>query len=432
MFNFSSWLTPELLRPLSWTLLHFLWQGAALAAIFAVLHSVFRSASGRYVLGVATLGLMMASPIVTFAWLLQRGDVASMTNATSRLVLVAPAQHKATVAPASPLITAPEKVAATPQLGALLALVELWFAGVLFLSLRTAGGLFLLEKMRRKDTRPITRELYEKCLELQNRIGLDRFVHYCECAALDTPAVIGWFRPMVLLPATALTGLSEAQIEAVIAHELAHIRRFDGFVNLFQIAVETLLFYHPAVWWVSRRVRIERENCCDDAAISIHGDAVDYARALTLMEQWRSAPSFAMAANRGPLATRIFRLLSRGNSASGTRVAGVAAGLLCLAAALLAGNACLGVAHASLSVIMQPHQDPGVTHEILVTPDDKDGISAPPNPAKPSAVERAAYAPVASEAQEPSPAAAPVVAAVASPAPHPTPRTAAAVPVSVS
>jgi beta-lactamase regulating signal transducer with metallopeptidase domain len=420
MSNIASWLSPELLRTLGWTLLHFLWQGAALAALLAVLFSVFRTASGRYVLAVATLVLMMAAPIVTFVWLLQHENPAptagiTTINAPSAFI----ASHHSANAPT--LLSASTSVAtpSTSQPAALLALVELWFAGVLFLSLRTAGGLLVIEKMRRKDTRPITRELFEKCLELQNRLGIDRFIYYCECATLDAPAVIGWLRPMVLLPATALTGLTEAQIEAVIAHELAHIRRFDGFINLFQIAVETLLFYHPAVWWVSRRIRVERENCCDDAAISIHGDAVDYARALTLMEQWRTAPALAMAVNHGSLSARIFRLLGRANSASGTRVAGLAAGLLCLAAALLAGNACLGVAHASLNSIFHPSQDPGTAHEIIITPQDP----APAAPAAPSRGTSPSAAPMAtSAAATTASAVAPAAASVAAPALTPAPR----------
>jgi len=179
-------------------------------------------------------------------------------------------------------------------------LVEAWFLGVLLLSLRTAGGLFLIERMRRKEIRPVAAELYARCMALQRKMGLDRVIRYCECHRLDAPAVLGWFRPVVLLPVRALTGLNEEQIEAVIAHELAHIRRFDCFVNLFQIATETLLFYHPAVWWVSQRIRAEREHCCDDEAILICGDAVNYARALTLMEEWRTAPALLMAANRSP------------------------------------------------------------------------------------------------------------------------------------
>ena len=91
---------------------------------------------------------------------------------------------------------------------------------------------------------------------------------------VDVPTVIGWLRPVVLVPASALAGMTPQQLEAILAHELAHIRRHDYLVNLLQTLVETLLFYHPAVWWLSRRIRIERENCCDDLAVSLCGDPV--------------------------------------------------------------------------------------------------------------------------------------------------------------
>ena len=119
----------------------------------------------------------------------------------------------------------------------------------------------------------------------------------------------GWFRPVVLLPVVGADGIAAEQLDAVIAHELAHVKRLDSFVNLFQIAAETLLFYHPAVWWLSKRIRAERENCCDDVAISVCGNAVEYARALATMAEWQSAPALAMAANRSPLAERVARLL---------------------------------------------------------------------------------------------------------------------------
>ena len=252
---------------------------------------------------------------------------------------------------------------------AMLWLVEAWFLGVLLLSLRTAGGLFVIERMRRKEIKPVGRERYERCLALQRRMGLDRVIRYCECHRLDAPAVLGWFHPVVLLPVRALTGLTEEQIEAVIAHELAHIRRLDGFVNLFQIAAETLLFYHPAVWWVSQRIRAERENCCDDEAISLCGDAVNYARALTLMEEWRTAPLLMMAANRSPLAQRVVRLLGWDGAAGRIRVAGLAASFVCLVGALLAGNAFLGVAHAALGAGASPKQGQGSSSVIVVRPE---------------------------------------------------------------
>jgi len=106
--------------------------------------------------------------------------------------------------------------------------------------------------MRRRQSVPVDSKLREICVELQRRLGLTRAIRYAQCQWLEAPAVIGWFRPVVFLPLTALTGLSEAQLRAVIAHELAHIKRLDSFVNAFQVFVETLLFYHPAVWWLEQ------------------------------------------------------------------------------------------------------------------------------------------------------------------------------------
>src|SRR5215468_3339053 len=338
-------ISPELLQALGWTLLHFVWQGAALAALFAVANALCRRASTRYALAVITLVLMVAAPVITLAGLMRQNDPAVRYGApwASATALKLVEGVSVATGPSGPR---PVTVARPPA--GILWCVELWFLGVVLLSLRTAGGLFLVEKMRRCDMRPVARELYEKCLALQRKMGLERVIRYCECLRLDAPAVLGWVRPVVLLPAKALTGLSEEQMEMIIAHELAHIRRLDGFVNLFQIGVETLLFYHPAVWWVSQRIRTEREHCCDDEAVALCGDAVKYARALTLMEEWRTAPSLLMAANRGPLSQRVVRLLGLDGPAGRFRVAGMAAGVACLAAAMLAGNAFLGVARAAL------------------------------------------------------------------------------------
>src|SRR5712692_6453045 len=353
MTNFAYWISPELMRTLAWTLLHFIWQGAALAALFAVAMAACRSASARYALAVGALALMMASPVITFLWLQRETIPAVRSGAQGSLPWVGKAAQHAVVSAVS---GAPAAASLSAQPTAMLWLVELWFLGVLLLSLRTAGGLLLIERMRRKEIKPLGEELYARCLALQRRMGLDRVIRYCECHRLDAPAALGWLRPVVLLPVRALTSLTEEQIEAVIAHELAHIRRFDCFVNLLQIATETLLFYHPAVWWVSQRIRAERENCCDDEAIAVCGDAVNYARALTLMEEWRTAPALMMAANRSPLGERVMRLLGWNGAASRIRVAGLAGSFVCLAGALLAGNAFLGIAHAALGAGAPPNQ----------------------------------------------------------------------------
>jgi hypothetical protein len=160
----------------------------------------------------------------------------------------------------------------------------------------------------------------------------------------EVPAVVGWLRPIVLVPASIFTGLSAEQIDALLAHELAHVRRYDYLINLLQTAAETLFFYHPAVWWVNRKIREERENCCDDLAVEVCGSTLAYVRALTDMEQMRrSTPRLAMAADGGSLLNRVQRLLHVKQSA-GSRPSGWTAGIGIAVAVLVAGIAANGLA----------------------------------------------------------------------------------------
>ncbi len=334
MTALTHWLSPQTMHALGWALLHFLWQGTALAALAAVTMAACRSASARYCFGVSALALMLAAPVATF--FVQASSRYPQSPQASR---VAPGISQ-TVAPA--VLAAPLSSSA-PDIFRWL--VEAWLAGVVAFSLRSAGGFLLIERERRKRFAALSGPALEICLTMQRRLGIDRAIRYCQCVRLQSPAVLGWFRPIVMMPVSALTGLSADQLQSVIAHELAHIKRLDSFVNVFQICVETLLFYHPAVWWLNRRIRAEREHCCDDIAVSICGNPLEYARALTLMEQWRSAPVLAMAATRGPLSARICRLLGLKSVGTSMRGAGLVASVLCLTTALIAGNTFLGVAH---------------------------------------------------------------------------------------
>jgi TonB family protein len=166
-----------------------------------------------------------------------------------------------------------------------------------------------------------------------SRLGLTRPVRLLITSLAEGPSVVGWIRPVILLPAATLLGLTPEQLEAVLAHEFAHIRRYDYLVNVLQMVVETLLFYHPAVWWTSARIRHERELCCDDLAVSLCGDPVCYARALTKLERLRSlAPRMAMGSNDGPLLYRIQRLTGAATRRFGpSRLPGILS--ICLALA---------------------------------------------------------------------------------------------------
>jgi beta-lactamase regulating signal transducer with metallopeptidase domain len=381
MTTVPNWLSPSVTHSLGWALLNFLWQGTAVAALAAVLMTMCRRASGRYVIAVGALVLMLAAPVATFFFL--------TSSSASPARVDSPAEAEPTIALNVAARTSSGIFRFSPPLDALPWLVEAWLLGVAFFSLRSAGGFLLLERERRKQSTIVSTRVLAMCQTLQRQLGLDRAIRYCECARLQAPAVIGWFHPIVLLPVTAITGLSEEQLQSIIVHELAHIQRLDPFVNVFQISVETLLFYHPVVWWLSKRIRAEREHCCDDVAVALCGNPVEYARALTLMEEWRTAPALAMAANRGPLSERILRVLGLKSIGARTRSIGLTGSLLCLGAALVAGNALLGIAypkpivHASQIALAHLGWSSGASQQSAPAP-----AAAPapkPSPARPQA-----------------------------------------------
>ena len=189
-------------------------------------------------------------------------------------------------------------------------LVGAWGVGVLGLSLRLLGGWLWIQWLVRHETRPVAERWAESLARLQGRLRIARPVRLLESIRLQVPLAVGWLRPVILLPVTALTGLPSDQLEAILAHELAHIRRYDYLVNLVQSVVETLLFYHPAAWWISARIRAEREHCCDDWAVEVCGDRLIYARALAALEEQRSAGwLLAPSARDGSLLDRVRRLL---------------------------------------------------------------------------------------------------------------------------
>jgi beta-lactamase regulating signal transducer with metallopeptidase domain len=190
------------------------------------------------------------------------------------------------------------------------AFVLAWVCGVVILSLRVMCGWLWVQRMTSHGVTPASPFWEQLAVRLSRRLHITRRVRLLESTVVDVPTVIGWMKPVVLLPASALAGLSPHQLEAILAHELAHIRRHDYLVNLLQTLVETLLFYHPAVWWLSRRIRAERENCCDDLAVSLSGDAYTYAKALADLEALRgSGAPLVIAANGGSLVHRVRRLL---------------------------------------------------------------------------------------------------------------------------
>ena len=270
------------------------------------------SSRTRYAVGCATLGAMLAAPVITARLLL-----ASAPSVASGALLQSELPHAVVLDDRSPQ---PEADAGHPIAGDTMRLrVDRWLASRrrpvagrcrLFL-LQLVGGWWRVRRLHRAALARAASIWQGAGERMASELRLRRVVRVIDSCLVDTPTVVGWLRPAILLPVAALANLTPAQVDAILAHELAHIRRHDFVVNLLQTVAETLLFYHPAVWWVSTRIRAEREHCCDDVAVKACGDPVEYVSALAELETWRTARTgqLALAATSGSLLERVRRLL---------------------------------------------------------------------------------------------------------------------------
>ena len=295
-----------------WTLLHFVWEGALLGlAVAGVLWLCRRrSSNARYAIACGGLAVLLAAPMVTATVLWQAGRTSEPFERADRAAArelgnVSTVDHALVVRDSMDAVHA--RLAA-----ALPAVVAIWLAGVSLLLVRMGGGLWRVHRLHEAGLAAPVSRWQAVAARLASRVGLVDAVRVVESRLVGTPTVVGWMRPIVLLPVAALANLTSGQIEAILAHELAHIRRHDYLVNLLQSLGETVLFYHPAVWWVSGRIRTEREHCCDDVAVLVSGDRVSYASALAVLEEWRDgAVAPALGAGDGPLNERVRRILDR-------------------------------------------------------------------------------------------------------------------------
>lgn len=312
-------LSEQTIHQIGWALVSFVWQGCAAAAMTWIVLKWLRNASSntRYTAACTGLALTALAPIITYLILkphetTQMQPIGSAVSVSQVLQLRTQAAITETpVAAALPEKSA-WKIAMDSLEAALPYCVIGWFAGVAGLSLWYLGGWCQLQKLRWIGTKSVCSKITDEAANLVARLEIHRVVRIAESALVQVPTMIGWLKPVILLPTTALTGLDEIQLRAVIAHELAHVRRYDYVVNMIQTAIEIAGFYHPCVWWISRQIRVERENCCDDIAAGLIQDRTGYARALFSMEELRvRQTALAMAASGGSLTDRIGRLIGK-------------------------------------------------------------------------------------------------------------------------
>ena len=305
MIRLEPYLAHPLTEAVGWALLHSLWQGALLALLFAggLVFVRRRSPQLRYLLGCLTLALLIALPIGTAALLYESvqpepglgrdqiragGDVLTASAPSAR---IAPTTRTQFVPPAvSPVVSLGARVLELLETGAPW-LAGLWLVGVALLILRLSGQALYVHRFRAHHQVPADAHWQARACTLAARLGVRRNCQLVQSERVESPLTFGVLRPLIVLPTSAITGMPAVELETLLAHELAHVRRHDYLVNLLQCVVEALLFYHPAVWWVSGEVRRAREECCDDVAVSLCGDAKLYARALTNLETLRASVS---------------------------------------------------------------------------------------------------------------------------------------------
>ena len=332
-----------LVHSLGWTLLHFCWQGTAVALMLGCVLGLLggRFSQARYGAACLALGLMVALPIGTFAHVASAEYKARATMLGSGVVL--DAGIVLVVGADAPTLPWPVRIGLALDHSVPWVLLA-WFAGVILFVGRLNFGLVVARRLKTAGTEAPSPALLQLFQRLRTRLGVQRAVALLHSTKVQVPTVIGWLRPVVLLPVSCLTGLSPEQIEAVLCHELAHVRRHDYLVSVVQSVIETVLFYHPAVWWVSKQVRRERECCCDELAVAVGGDVLAYARALSFLEENRAAfPEFVLGANGGVLKMRIKRILGSKRETEGSPVAALVALGMILA---VAGSYFAAVSHA--------------------------------------------------------------------------------------
>jgi ankyrin repeat protein/beta-lactamase regulating signal transducer with metallopeptidase domain len=320
----------HLIQALGWTLLHSLWQGAVFAILLALMFILMRrfTSNTRYLVSVILLGLFFASTLLTFSVYYKTAGPSYEPTKKSFSMGLQQYEGSQPDYEGGPFAfeQAWEDTNESETAGILAffsnyfqqnipLIVMLWLLGVLVLLLKFLGGLAMVQRIKHYKSDLLPEYWRFKAEELSRQMKIRQRIVFLRSRIADSPLVIGFFKPAVIMPARVLTGLNEEQIEAILVHELAHIKRHDYPVNILQSLVEILFFFNPSVWWMSNTVRHERENCCDDIALSVTGEAYDYASALIQLEEQRrhtnAQAALAFVGNQHSFTQRIKRLFNQ-------------------------------------------------------------------------------------------------------------------------
>jgi len=315
---FAGFLNEQTINALGWNLFHIIWQGFLLAFILAVILQFLKNKSAqiRYLVAYLSLFLLVALSVYNFSNNLNR-----TTNITSHEIIdngnfelddknLTGFSNTESLNPMfDQLKTKIKKIDKYFPL-----IVNLWLFGVLISILKFILGFLYTQKLKNNYIQEISGIWHKKFKCLQAQLKVNKVIRYLESGLVKSPVVIGYFKPCILIPAEMLTGMPSNQIEAIIAHEIAHIRRNDYILNVLQSLVETLFFFHPAVWFISSQIRKERENSCDDLALTVCKESTVYAKALVSIQELslkRHYSAVAFSGRKKHLLNRVKRMIMK-------------------------------------------------------------------------------------------------------------------------
>ncbi len=311
----GSLLNENLVHAFGWTLIHSIWQILIIGLVLRILLSLFKniSANSKYKLSALSLLLILAISIITF-FNYSNSEVPhnydenySITTAFNELETNESDQSNIQTSIVQPVfIKISTSISSNINI-----IVGLWLVGLFGFYVRLAGSFWYIYRLKTKNLIPLSNEWNSLLNKLKQKLQLKKVIGIAESTAIQIPIVIGHLKPLILFPIGMLSALPYNQVEAIILHELAHIKRNDYIINLIKSFIEIIFFYHPVLWWISSRIDDEREHCCDDLTIQSCNEASSLQHALLNLQELNRKPTYIAAAlfkNNHQLLKRIKRM----------------------------------------------------------------------------------------------------------------------------
>ncbi|MEL6989109.1 MAG: M56 family metallopeptidase, partial [Bacteroidota bacterium] len=300
----------ELIHAIGWTIIHSLWQASIIAILMSVALNVIKNNKTqlRYNIAFFAIFMVLVSALCTFIYLIGKYDPVVSTSG----VYIFEGMSNADPSSLGGIHLILEKY--------LPMITTVWFAGVLFFLVKMLGGFWYIQKLKQSGINSVPGHYLSRLKVLKKKLKVSKPVRLLESARIKTPMVIGYLKPVILFPIGTIMHLSPQQVEAILLHELAHVKRNDFLQNIIQTFIEILFYYHPVVWYISASIRAERESCCDEVAIKLSGNNIEYAKALIEIES-SGNPALAMhfGGTKHNFYNRIQRILNMPQNRSNTR-----------------------------------------------------------------------------------------------------------------